>query len=79
MLGSSNHVASIHEGLKPLKCESCDYSSSLKHNMKKDVSSFHEGNKSFKCNVCFAGLSLKGNKNKHNQFVKERSSPLLWS
>ena len=34
MLGSSNHVASIHEGLKPLKCESCDYSSSLKHNMK---------------------------------------------
>ena len=52
MLGSSNHVASVHEGLKPLKCESCDYSSFLKHNMKTDVSSVHEGNKSFKCGIC---------------------------
>ena len=44
--GSMNdHVASVHEGVKPFKCDICQYSCSEKDSMKKHVASVHEEKK----------------------------------
>ena len=40
-----NHVASVHEGKKPFKCESCDYRFAQKSDMKRHVALVHEGKK----------------------------------
>ena len=37
------HVASVHEGKKPFKCDNCDYSCSQKGNLKTHVQSVHDG------------------------------------
>ena len=39
-----SHVASVHEGNKPFKCDICDYSCSLKQYMKQHVAKKHKGN-----------------------------------
>ena len=39
------HVASVHEGKKPFKCDMCDYSFSLKNTMKRHVMTVHGGKK----------------------------------
>ena len=41
-------MALVHEGTKPFKCDKCDYSCSLKGNLKQHVASVHEGIKAFK-------------------------------
>ena len=46
------HVASVHEGKKPFKCENCDKSFFYKSDMNKHVASVHEGKKPFKCEKC---------------------------
>ena len=45
------HIASVHDGKKPLKYEICDYTCSQKK-MKKHIGSVHEGKKAFKCQIC---------------------------
>ena len=41
--GSMNiHVASVHEGKKPFRCNICDYSCSQKSNMKSHITYVHE-------------------------------------
>ena len=46
------HVVSVHEGKKPFKCDICDFSCSLRHNMKRHVALVHEENNPFKCDIC---------------------------
>ena len=41
----NKHVASVHEGKKPFKCDICDRSFSLKSHMNRHVASVHEGKK----------------------------------
>ena len=41
------HVASVHEGKKPFKCDICDYKFSQKTSMKSHVETVHEGKKLF--------------------------------
>ena len=38
----NQHVAAVHEGNNPFKCEVCEYSSSQKGDLKKHVASVHE-------------------------------------
>lgn len=40
------HVAIVHEGKNPFKCENCDYSCLLKDNMQQHVTSVHKGSTS---------------------------------
>ena len=47
-----SHVASFHEGKKPLKCTICEYSCSLRITMKTHVALVHDGKKPFKCDIC---------------------------
>ena len=72
----SAHVASVHEGKKPFKCNICDYSSSLKHHMKKHVDSVHEGKKPFKCDICDYTCSQKSNMKRHVASVHEEKNPI---
>ena len=69
------HVASIHEGKKPFKCDICDHSCSHKGNMKTHVASVHKVKKSFKCDICGYSCSQKGNMNSHVADVHEGKKP----
>ena len=50
---------------KAFKCESCDYSSSLKDNMKKHIESIHKRNKPFQCEFCKQNFEGKGDMKQH--------------
>ena len=57
------HVSSVHEGMKPFRCDICDFSSSHFSSMNRNVESVHEGKKPFKCNICdYSCSQKKGNK-----------------
>ena len=36
------HIASVHEGKKPFKCEICDDQFELKHELNEHIASVHE-------------------------------------
>ena len=48
----NKHVASVHKGKKPFKCDICDYRYPVKTKMKTYFASVHEGYKPFKLNTC---------------------------
>ena len=52
-------------------CELCDYTFSLKSNLKKHILSDHEGNNPFNCEVCDYRSSRKGDLKKHISSVHE--------
>ena len=58
------HVESVHEGIRPFKCESCDAKFSYERDKKNHISSVHKGEKPFNCGFCdknFATINgLKG-------------------
>ena len=64
----NQHVATVHEGKKPFKCDICNFSCSQKSNMKKHVAAVHEGNKPFKCAICDYSFF-----NMLQQFMKEKN------
>ena len=65
------HVAHVHEGKKPFKCDLCDYSCSQKDTMKRHVVLVHEEKKPFKCDICDYRCSLKGTMKTHVVLVHE--------
>ena len=65
-------AASVHEGKKPFKCESCDYSCSLKGHLNQHVASVHEGKKPFKCKTCNHSFSEKGSLKKHVAAIHDK-------
>ena len=67
------HVATVHEGKKPFKCEVCDYKWYQKSSLENNVASVHTGNKPFTC-VCDYSSSQKSKTNEHvYQFMQERN------
>ena len=46
------HIESVHEGKKPFKCETCEYTYSQKSHLNQHVAKVHEGKKPFKCQIC---------------------------
>ena len=58
------HVNSAQENKKTFKCEKCDYSCSLKGNLKIHAV-IHETNKPFKCEICDYNCSQKGSMKRH--------------
>ena len=72
------HVASVHEGKKPFKCDLCGYRGSDKGNLKRHVSSVHEGNKPFKCEICDYSCSLKDNMEKDGHKIGKMGRRLCY-
>ena len=48
----NEHIASVHEGKKPFKCDKCESCFNLKKDLNVHVASVHEGNKPFQCKMC---------------------------
>ena len=46
-----NHITSVHEGNRPLKCDTCETKFSEKGILDMHVNSVHEKKKPFKCNL----------------------------
>ena len=55
-----NHMQSVREGTKPIKCNICDYKTALKGDLKKHIEPAHEGMKPFLCNICGYKTADKG-------------------
>ena len=52
----NKHIAVVHEGRKPFKCDICDYSCSQKCDTHKHIEAVHEGRKPFVIFVTIATL-----------------------
>ena len=63
---------SVHEGIKPFKCDICDYYCSQKSDMNTYVVSVHEGKKPFKCGICKYSSSQKQQMKRHIVSVHEK-------
>ena len=46
------NIKSVQPKIKSFKCDNCDYSCSLKANLKRHIKSIHEGMKPFQCGIC---------------------------
>ena len=55
----TGHIASVHEGKKPLNCFVCDHSFSDKASLSWHIASVHEGKKPLKCYISDCNYSLK--------------------
>ena len=67
-------TASVHDGKKPFKCESCDNSFHLKENLQEHVTTVHEGKMPFKCDLCDYDCLSKEAMQQHIVSVHEESS-----
>ena len=66
-----NHIESVHEEKKTLKCRTCDRSFTQKRNVTSHMQSVH-GNKTFKCKTCKKSFSRKSTLNVHIKSVHEK-------
>ena len=65
------HIETVHEGIKPFKCKTCDYETAHKPHLKKHVESVHEGFKPFKCTICEYRAGHKSALKTHTKSVHE--------
>ena len=64
-------VDSVHEGKKPFKCVTCNYSCDLESSLQQHVSSVHEGKKPFKCDTCNYSSDVREELQQHVASVHE--------
>ena len=69
------HVASNHDCKMLFKCDTFDYSCSLKRSLTTHVGLVHKEKKSFKCNICDFSCYLIRTLNIHVGSVHERKKP----
>ena len=55
----NGHIAAVHEGRKPFKCNTCDACFSYKQYLDGHIAAVHERKKLFKCNFCDANFAKK--------------------
>ena len=72
---SKLHIALVHEGNKPFKCELCDHSFLQKGALKIHLTSVHEGIRPFKCELCEHSFSHKGSLNQHVPSIHGGTKP----
>jgi uncharacterized Zn-finger protein len=71
----NNHIAKVHEGIKPFPCEVCGHKFSEKSTLKKHTASIHEEKKEYKCDICKFCCSRKSQMKLHIKNVHERKKP----
>ena len=59
----NKHIASVHEGKEPFKCNICNSSFTQKGQMNGHVALVHEGKKPFKCSICDTSFAEKSMSN----------------
>ena len=69
------HIHSVHEEIKPFKCNFCDFETAKKQNIKNHIECIHEGKKPFKCNICDFETAQKRNLKNHITRVHEGKKP----
>ena len=74
----NRHVASVHEGKRPLKCEFCDNTFSRQSNLIYHVSSVHEDKKLYNCEFCTQTFTLRCCMNEYVASIHEREKPFKW-
>ena len=65
------HIKLVHEGIKPFKCNMCEYKAGQKGTLKRHTESVHEGIKPFKCSMCEYKAGQKVDLKKHIESVHE--------
>ena len=70
----NEHIASVHEGKKPFKCDKCEVYFGLKYDLNLHIASVHEGKKPFKCEICDDQFELKHELNEHIASVHEEKN-----
>ena len=65
------HIAIIHEGKTPFKCDICSTSFGYKFHLNKHIARVHEGRNEFKCEMCTANFVKKYNLFKHVETMHE--------
>ena len=71
------HIAAVHEGKKPFKCETCDATFARKNDFtrKDNLNTVHEEMKPFKCHLCNTKFTQKCHLNGHMASVHEGKKP----
>ena len=46
------HISSVHDGVKPFKCSSCDASFARNNHLRRHYGNVHEGKREFMCILC---------------------------
>ena len=71
----SKYIESVHERIKPFKCNICGLETARQPTLQKHIESVHEGIKPFKCNICNFQTSRKHYLKKHIATVHEGIKP----
>ena len=71
----SKDIQSVHERIKPFKCNICDFECAQKAGLKRHTDFVHEGIKPFKCNICDYKTSRNYYLKHHIESVHEGIKP----
>ena len=70
----NTHIATVHEEMKPFKCDICKAEFRQKVNLNTHIAKVHEEMKPFKCDLCNAKFTSKHSLNGHIAAVHEGKS-----
>ena len=71
------HIATVHEEMKPFKCDICKAEFRHKVNLNTHIAKVHEKMKPFKCDTCEAKFTQKSKLNTHVATVHEEMKPYV--
>ena len=66
-------MASVHEGKKNFRCDTCNASFSQKKGWNRHKPSFHEGKNPFECTICDTSFAYKHQMNGHIAPIQGRT------
>ena len=69
----------VHEKIKDIKCEQCDYKCSIQENLTRHVKTVHKGIKEYECNKCGKQFGFNGGLLRHIKAIheKDKSVPAI--
>merc|ERR1712129_548566 len=59
------HIATVHEGLKPFICSTCNYNAKKMSALNKHIEQVHEEIKKKECEYCYKRFGTKGSLKRH--------------
>ena len=74
-----DHIKSVHEQEKPIKCNQCDYTTSQKKDLKEYIKSVYEQEKHIPCNQCDYTTSQKKDLKEQIKLAHEQEKPIKYN